>query len=204
MKNKKVLKKFFKSNKYLIILFVILFLFPIVIGLFYALPLPQIVAVGSGDLLAYYGAFFGIVGSFVTYRIEIAKRKKERIKEIKPVFIVEVKRIYDEDIEVFSIDIINQSQKTITFLYLYDEFISPIINEKYSFKITYNKSIDDIKRINPDYNITMDSEIVDTDKFPKYIQLLCNDSDGNNWNCYYGKIKNGDKVYYYPSDVKII
>lgn len=92
MKNKIVSKKFFKSNKYLIILFVLLFLFPIVIGLFYALPLPQIVAVGSGDLLAYYGAFFGIVGSFVTYRIEIAKRKKERIKEIKPVFIVEVKK----------------------------------------------------------------------------------------------------------------
>lgn len=203
MKNKKVLKKFFKSNKYLIILFVLLFLFPIVIGLFYALPFPQIVAVGSGDLLSYYGAFFGIVGSFVTYRIEIAKRKKERIKEIKPVFIVEVKKI-NEDIGIFSIDIINRSQKTVAFLYLYDEFISPIINEKYSFKITYNKSIDDIKRINPDYNITMDSEIVDTDGFPKYIQLLCNDSDGNDWNCYYDKIKNCDKVYYFPSDVKII
>lgn len=203
MKNKIVLKKFFKSNKYLIILFVLLFLFPIVIGLFYALPLPQIVAVGSGDLLAYYGAFSGIVGSFVTYRIEIAKRKKERIKEIKPVFIVEVKKI-NEDIGIFSIDIINRSQKTVAFLYLYDEFISPIINEKYSFKITYNKSIDDIKRINPDYNITMDSEIVDTDGFPKYIQLLCNDSDGNDWNCYYDKIENCDKVYYFPSDVKII
>ena len=62
-------------------------MFPIIIGMFYALPIPQIVAVDSGALLAYYGTIFGIIGSFITYRQELKKRKKERIKELKPNFL---------------------------------------------------------------------------------------------------------------------
>lgn len=50
----------------------------------------------------------------------------------------------------------------------------------------------------------MDSDIIDTDGYPKYIQLLCDDKDGNAWNgCYY-KVKDCDKIYYYPRDFEII
>ena len=119
MKNKKVLKKYLKRNKYLVGLFVLLFIFPIIIGLIYVIPIPQIVAVDSGDLLAYYGTTFGIIGSFITYRFELSKSKKERIKELKPVFVVEVKKINDKE-NIFNIEIINRSQQTVTFLHFYD------------------------------------------------------------------------------------
>lgn len=203
MKNKKIFKKYLKRNKYIVGVFAVLFIFPIIIGLIYAIPIPQIVAVDSGDLLAYYGTTFGIIGSFITYRHEIKKRKKERIKELKPNFVVEVKKI-DDKASMFNIDIINRSQQTISFLHFYDEFISTVISDKYSFKTTFNKTIGETKRIYPDYNITMDSEIIDDDGFPKYVQLLCDDSDGNAWNCCYYKVKDCDKVYYYPRDFEII
>ena len=50
----------------------------------------------------------------------------------------------------------------------------------------------------------MDSEILDKDGFPQYVQLLCDDIDGNSWNCCYYKVKDCDKVYYYPRDFEII
>lgn len=203
MKNKKILRKYLKKNKYFVGLFVVLFIFPIIIGLIYAIPIPQFVAVDSGDLLAYYGTTFGIIGSFITYRHELNKSKKERINELKPAFIVEVKKVKKEE-DIFNIEIINRSQQTVTFLHFYDEFISTIINDKYSFKTTFNKTIKETEDINPDYNITMDSEILDNDGFPKYVQLLCDDSDGNSWNCCYYKVKDCDKVYYYPRDFEII
>ena len=203
MKNKKIFRKYLKRNKYFVGLFVVLFMFPIIVGLIYAIPIPQFVAVDSGDLLAYYGTTFGIIGSFITYRHELNKSKKERINELKPAFIVDVKKIKKEE-DIFNIEIINRSQQTVTFLHFYDEFISTIINDKYSFKTTVNKTIKETEGINPDYNITMDSEILDNDGFPKYVQLLCDDSDGNSWNCCYYKVKDCDKVYYYPRDFEII
>ena len=203
MKNKKIWVRFLKNNKCLILLFVALFLFPIIIGGFYALPLPQFIAVELGDLLAYYATAFGIIGSFITYRHETNKSKKEKIKEIKPTFVVEVDKV-DEESDVFRVNIINRSQQAVTFLHFYDEFISTVVSDKYSLKTTFNKSIEEIESIDIDHNITMDSEIIDADGFPKYVQLLCDDCDGNSWNCCYYKVKDCDKTYYYPRDFEII
>ena len=82
----------------------------------YAIPIPQFVAVDSGDLFAYYGTTFGIIGSFITYRHELNKSKKERIGELKPAFIVEVKKLGKEE-DIFNIEIINGSQQTVIFLH---------------------------------------------------------------------------------------
>ena len=188
---------------FVILLFLAIFLFPIIIGAIYAMPLPQFVDVESGDLLAYYATTFGIIGSFITYQHKVRKSKKEKIKELKPTFVVEVDRV-DEELDVFRVNIINLSQQSVTFLHFYDEFIATIVNDKYSLKTTFNKSIEEIESIDLDYNITMDSEIIDTDGFPKYIQLLCNDSEGNFWNCCYYKVRDCNKVYYYPRDFEII
>ena len=54
-------KYFIKNNKRLVIVITVLLLFPIAVGLIYALPLPQIVAIDSGDLLGYYATTFGIL-----------------------------------------------------------------------------------------------------------------------------------------------
>ena len=47
------------------LLLLALFCFPLGVGAIYALPLPRIINVEAGDLLAYYGTTFGIIGSFV-------------------------------------------------------------------------------------------------------------------------------------------
>lgn len=203
MKNKKLFKKYLNKNKRFVGLLVALLLFPIIIGLIYAIPIPQIVAVDSGDLLAYFGTAFGIIGSFMTYRHELRKSKKERIEELKPTFVVKVEKV-NKEVNLFDIEIINRSQQSVAFFYFYDEFISTIIKDKYSFKTTFNKTIEEIDGIDLDYNITVDPEILDNDGFPKYVQLICDDSDGNSWNCCYFKVKDCDNIYYYPRDFEII
>ena len=159
--------------------------------------MPQIVAINSGDLLTYYGTAFGIIGSFVAYRNEIKKAKRERTKELKPIFIVDISLI-DNANSLFAINIVNQSEHKLSYLYLYDIFISANVQSNYSFNVTYCKSVEEEEKIKPQYNITVDSHIIDADGYPNYIQLICDDQDGNSWNCCYNKIKDCDRIFYYP------
>lgn len=202
VKNKKLLAMWIRNNSMIIILFGVM-IFPIIVGVFYALPLPQIIAIGSGDFLAYYGTIFGIIGSFVTYRYEVNKDKKERNNELKPIFVVEVS-MENEYTGLFDIKITNLVEQPLSFFYLYDEFVSSAIQKKNEFKVTFCKSIEEIEEIEPDYNITMDRDIIDSDGYPRYVQILCDDRDGNIWNCCYNKVKDCDKVYYYPRNFEII
>ncbi len=176
--------------------------FPLIVGVLYALPVPRIIALDSGDLLAYYGTAFGIIGSFFVYRDEVKKKEKERTKELKPVFTVEVSLI-DKSLGLFKIDIGNYSDQPVSFLSFYDEFVETMAQKKYSFQVTYNKTIEE-ENIKPRFNITMDPDIIDSDGYPKYVQLLCDDKDGNAWNCCYYKVKDCDRAYYYPRDIEII
>lgn len=51
----------------------------------------------------------------------------------------------------------------------------------------------------------MDDAIIDkTDGYPKYMQLLCDDVDKNEWKCEYIKIRDGRKICYYPDMIEII
>lgn len=203
MKSKKpIYKKYIANNKGLFVIGMILFLFPIVVGLIYALPLPQIVAVDSGDLLGYYATVFGIWGSFYTYRLEKRKSEKERRNDLKPHFIVEITEKNKND--VFSLTISNYIKSRVSHLYLYDCFLSSELKEKYNLKVTYLKTIEEEDKLKPNYNITMDDEILDTDGYPKYVQIICDDIEGNTWNCCYHKINDCGKIYYYPRDFEIL
>ena len=126
-----------------------------------------------------------------------------RTQELKPVFTVEVSFI-DKSLDLFKIDINNHSEQPLSYLSFYDEFVATMAQKKYSFQVTYNKTIEEAETIKPQFNITMDSDIIDSDGYPKYIQLLCDDKDGNAWNCCYYKVKDCDKIYYYPRDFEII
>lgn len=179
-----------------------MFLFPIVVGMIYALPLPQIVAVDSGDLLGYYATVFGIWGSFYTYRLEKRKSEIERNNDIKPQFIVELSK--NDKSDIFSLIIRNHSKSTVSHLHLYDCFLSSEAKDKCSLKITYLKTIEEEDKLKPDFNITMDDDIMDVDGYPKYVQLLCDDMDGKTWNCCYHKINDCGKIYYYPRDFEVL
>jgi len=196
-------KRFLYRHKVLLTVVCIMFVFPLVVGGIYAIPCRQIIAIDSGDLLGYYATVFGILGSFITYRHEIRENRKEREKDLKPIFLVEVDRIENENY-VFKVDITNYTTQTLSFFQLYDEFVSTIVQNKYSFKITYNKTIEETNLINPDYNITTDPEIMDSTGYPKYIQIICNDKDGNTWSCCYYKINDCNRIYYYPRDFEVL
>ncbi len=202
MKKKLKIKLWFRRHQIKFGIFVML-LFPIVIGGIYAIPLPQIIAIDSGDLIAYYGAAFGILGSFAYYRIEKAHKEKERNKELTPVFSVIVER-NEDDLRIFKISIQKISDSPLMYMHLYDEFVSASIEKNRSFNITYCRTIEELESIKPDYNITMDDAIIDADGYPKYVQILCDDIEGNSWNCCYYKIKDCNRYYYYPRDLEIL
>ena len=185
------------------ILVISLVFFPLAIGVIYTLPLPKIIALEPGDLTSYYGTVFGILGSFILYRHEINKKEKERTQELKPFFTVDVSLI-DNSFSLFKIDIRNHTKQPLSFLFFYDEFIATLVKREYSFQVTFNKTIEESEIIKPQFNITMDPEIVDSDGYQKYIQLLCDDKDGNALNCCYYKVKDCDRFYYYPRDFEII
>ena len=60
-------------------------------------------------LLSSCTQWFGIIGSIITYWHELNKSKKERIGELKPAFVVEVKKVEEEE-DIFNIEIINRFQ----------------------------------------------------------------------------------------------
>lgn len=197
------IKRWYKNNKKVFWMLLFLIMFPLVVGGIYSIPIPRLIAVEFGDLIAYYGTVFGIIGSFIIYWNEIKKRNRERKMELKPIFTVEVGLI-DESQGLFQIDINKHSESPLSFFYFYDEFISTKMKEKYSFRVTYNKTNKEIEIIKPQYNIMVDSDIIDSDGYPKYIQLICDDKDGNAWNCCYRKVKDCGKIYYYPSDFEML
>lgn len=199
-KNKAKVKRHIKNKK--VCMFAIFFVFPIIVGLIYCIPVPQIIYIDSGDLLMYYATVFGIAGSFTIYRWEVNLKEKEKIRNLKPSFVVEV-NLYDENKKIFNISITNCSKQRISFLYFYDEFVSEIIQEKYIFRVVYNKTKEKFKAIDAKYNIELEPDFLDKDGYPEYIQLLCDDKEGNTWDCSYYKVKDCNRIYYYPRDFEI-
>ncbi len=199
----KRLRIFLKRKKASIIYIFVILAFPMIAGWIYEILIEQNVMADFGDLLTYYGAAFGIVGSFIKYRSEINKREKEKMDELRPFFVVEVAKV-DKIDDVFDINITNQSRSVIRYLCFYDEFISEVPKSKCTFRTTFNKTVEEFKKTNAEYNI-IDERILDIiDGFPKYVQLTCDDVEGNAWSCCFYKINDCDKVYYYPRDFEII
>lgn len=194
-----LLEKRIENNKPLFITIVIMFIFPIIVGLIYALPVPQFVAVECGDLLGYYATVFGIWGSFYTYRLEKQKSERERKREIMPHFAVNVSKA--ETSNAFLLSIKNIGTSCLSQLSLYDSFLASEVDKEYTLTVTYLKTVEEEEKIKPDFNINMDNDIIDADGYPKYVQLLCDDIDGHTWDCSYYKINDCGKIYYYPRDI---
>ena len=195
------LRPFIKKCKTEIILVIIILIFPAVIGLLYHLPVGRIIEIESGDLLSFYGTAFGIFGSFITYRYSKKKQEKQREAENRPVFIVDVEKKSD----IFNITITKQTDSLFTYFYLYDEFVSEKFFENFSATVIYNETDEKQAELHCDYNITMDPDIIDEkDGYPKYIQILCDDTDRYTWNCEFHKVNDCGRIYYYPRVIEIL
>lgn len=196
----KKVKMFFRKFKIHIFLFVGLLIFPLIVGGFYALPCKQVIAVECGDLLAFYSTALGIFSSFVTYRAERAKEKREKTSRFKPQMFVEV--IEDEGNDCFVMTLQNLSDSILSSVYLYDTYIGNVLEKNKTFNLCINKSSDEseeLKRKLENVISIYDKDLIDEDGYPKYIQICCDVPNGDMWNCCFDKRVDGKERYYYPN-----
>lgn len=190
------MRKFFrrlKSDNNLKLLCAIL-VFPLIIGIIYSLPCKQIIAIDSGNLLSFYGTALGISASYYMY---IDTKRKEKQKEIirkTPKLHIAVDKV---NANVFKIGVYNLVETCIMDIYLYNENADEDLDDGKTFEVAFNLSIDEEKRIKPQYNITDYEDIIDRDGYPKFVQIGCCDEDGNRWGLTYDKwVRDNDIVYY--------
>lgn len=180
-----------------------LFVFPIVVGVIYGLPLPQIIAVDAGDLLAYYGVAFGLFGSFYKYSEDKRKDNKERLQAAVPAFYVSLRKNTEYHKNVFNIEIELLKEQTISNVYLYDVFIKGILrgtSEDYSIKqaVVFDFDKEYEQELQHFQYVTIDGVILEDDGYPKTIDILCDDAEGNTWVCEFHKKKDGETPVYRP------
>ena len=202
MKKRYLLKKY--KTEIIIGLFILFF--PIIVGLIYNIPCPQIIAVEVGDLLAFYGTAGGIFASFVTYRNEKKKEKNSKRKELMPSFAVVVEKT-EENPKMFRIKIRKLSESQITYVNLYDEYLTNVMEKENVKTVTYCLSEEELEKekLEPDFNITCNDNIIDpNDNYPEYVQIICEDMENNCWSCCYFKINNGNEYYYYPREIEVL
>lgn len=169
--------------------------FPILVVAIYLIPCLKRLPISAGELLAYYGVIFGLLGSYYKYSEDRRKEKREKEKKLTPALTVELKR---ESAEEFHVSIVSVRDLILRDVYLYDEFLCETMSKgkiiEKSVGFCLNKTECEGKQL--DYNITMDSEILDKDGYPQYVQIVCDDIEGNSWVCDFNKIDtSGKKVY---------
>ena len=174
-----------------------LFVFPLVVGAIYALPLPQYIAVDSGDLLSYYGVVFGLYASYYTYLDEKKKAKLEHKNELSPALHVEVRKEAGQE-HVFDIKITSLKKQVLTDVILYDEPICNILNDTIKLTVAFGNQKNN-GLIKPDIKVS-DSDIpVDKQNgYPDYIQIVCNDVERNCWVCDFQRLTVEHKNLYVP------
>lgn len=199
--DKKKRRKFRKYSvkKHCCGLFFILAIFPLVVGLIYALPFPQVIAIESGDLLSYYATVFSILGSVYMFLRESKSKRKEHENGLSPALHVSLEKENEED-DIFEIKIVSLKAGLLFEVFLYDQLICDKISEKEVIdrKITFKKgrksNKDDCKVL-----VYQDDDLF-KDKmstYPDYIQIVCCDIEHNCWVCDFIRIdgKNGHEYY---------
>lgn len=197
------IKMFRKSKASYIGMVFLLTVFPFALRTIYCEQLAEKVVIEFGNLLTYYGTALGIFFSFVTYRMEERKKKKERDAKLEPFLSVELSKENDNS-KVFLLRITDHTESVLTSFYIYDEFLAETLSSGGDFRLSYNQSGEDAKKLNVAHNITVDSNIVDKDGFPKYIQICCDDIYNDMWNCIYSKTNDCGRIHYYLRSREIV
>ncbi|MCI8336413.1 MAG: hypothetical protein HFI72_04575 [Peptococcaceae bacterium] len=198
--------------------FIFILIFPLIISFLYdTIPCP-VLSITLTNLLDFYGAAFSVLGAFYIYLREVEEKEKNRAKEQEK----EQKQKEEQkerqrekrkseimqglEVEVvpptngkklFYIKITRKKDLRLHYVYLYDEFFATNLRESYKIPVTFMKKVEEAE---PEarYNFTMDEDILDADGYPKYVQIVCKDVDGNAWVCDFNKNNNSGKMYYPP------
>lgn len=195
------IKAVIKNYKITIMFIVIMLLIPIIVGVIYAIPIPQVLMVESGDVLSYYATSLGIIGSFITYREEKKKEKKERNRDIRPKLVLEVEQNKEKE-NIFKVDIRNIGKTSIQSVSVFDREICSCLEEgktkTINVKFTDGYKSDEDDSISINYNV-QDIEL--NNGIPNCFLILCNDVDNQLWGLYYDKLPNeANKLYYSLND----
>lgn len=154
-----------------------------------------------GDLLAYFGVLFGICISFFIYQDGKIREEKRRRYDLRPQFVIDFSSIGDTQ-GVFTLTIINCGSSPLKTVCLNGDASISYIPSKDYFNIDCRfdaKGLYDFGNRNPTVYIPPDDE-----GYPSYIQICCTDNEGNIWAFDFGKMKEFEKVQYYPIDFYII
>ncbi len=214
--NKKCKKKIRKAKiinhrtkNYLRVLIAII-VFPLIVGAIYALPFPQVIAVDCDDLLSFYGTAGGILSSIWIYIDEKAHQKKEKESKNRPNLYVTLDKDISKD--KFTLTIHNLSDCPVRNTYLYEKYLFNILsgNGKMSKNI---EIIDSRNKISSDLNADMIIDIksdvfndfeMDNEGYPKFIDLYCEDSDGEFWLCVYKHMSEKENSFYSLYSIELI
>lgn len=181
-------------------------LFPLLIAVVTCVPCLRSFLPKSGDLLAYYGVIFGLLGSYYKYSEDRRKEKREKEQALTPFFSVELEKEKECD-KQYNISITLLKKQLLRDIGLYDEYLCKTmsVGQSITKTISFSLSSEEEKRLKKknDFNITVDGDIMDTDGYPKYIQIVCDDLEGNGWVCDFIKVKHTNEVKYYPTSAWI-
>lgn len=193
LNKEKTKKKHFlnRQSRRILCAILLIILFPLVIGLIYALPFPQIVNVDSGDLLTFYGTSLGIVSSFILYRLEKRddnkKEREKRLREIKPRICLSVEKS-DDTTKPFKINLKNIGKAIFSHIYIEGIY-------------TGHDSINKFETISRNVELP-ETEL--KDGLPKEITINCIDIDNNCWCFIFILIDDAGKKYYTLCECEIV
>lgn len=192
-------KKWLKKNKIFIFAFLGILAFPIIVGLIYAIPIKQVVMVESGDLLGFYSTVFGFFVTAYIFFYNKRKSEKEKLQAKKPKLALFVDKVND----IYSLTLKNLDNKPLYTIFIFDRFSNELLegNSEINIKIRIYDN-------NPPESNDGILNIIDYDGFldengiPKYFQFLCDDVEGDTWNCCFDPVEKKN-LRYYPSDFSL-
>ena len=196
------LRRLIRSHKKELFLFVLLLIFPLVVGMIYAIPIPQIVMVEAGDLLSFYGVAFGLIGSFVVYSDKKRKEIESRCRELQPKLRTEL-RLVDEEDGIFEMTVYNDTPQPLQTIFLYDCYAQMNLQCKEIFYVAFQGVREKEYNNKRLFDIDIGEQNLDADGYPKYIQICCDDAEKRMWNCIFDLRRSGNDRFYYPSTFSI-
>lgn len=166
--------------KHPVIVIVVILIFPVVVGILYAMPFLRIIAIEPAPLLSYYGVAFGLIGSMLVYLDNRARQQIAKKRNAVPDIDLGVKKIAVG----LEAEIRNVGKEKVTDLYLYDKSLDCSLHPKGVKRVTFS--------INSEVNkpgVIGISGYDDFDEnrygYPSYVQMCVCDDLGRSWNLVY-------------------
>ena len=173
--------------------------FPWILSLFYGCNTAG--RIGSyGDVLSYYGVYFGVVVSYVTYRFEKERKDRLHMQEIRPK--IELSVVESIAKGAFTLSIDNCGLHPLKQVYFEGDFLCTRIEKSFKVNIIFSIETKDELLFDNEYPVIFIPQ--DDGGFPSNLLLNCDDSDNNTWAFEFKKQPYSEQSYYSLTDYYII